>query len=69
MYDFDISEEKPIKIKALLQYPVAGVQGFEVSSLEMTESGPLYDRIWAIIKTANLKHKSLSNSTDTMMFK
>lgn len=51
-----------------MQYPVSGIEGFEVSSLEMTESGPKYDRMWAIVKASNMKHIGLPRNTETLLF-
>lgn len=64
----DVKEERQIAIKKLLLYPVRGVQGFEVPQLTMTESGPMYDRLWVIITKTGLKVKDLTKSVDTMIF-
>jgi uncharacterized protein YcbX len=56
------SDEVPIEIADLYQYPVRGVLGFKVKSIRISSSGPLNDRLWVIINKETLKPHTASNT-------
>ena len=61
------SEEKPIPIRKLYLYPIRGVQGVEVESIELTPLGFRFDRNWVIINAKTLKSYSNRN-TDILTY-
>ena len=64
LYSLDVkpSDEKPIEIKQLFLYPVRGIRGIEVESLELTPLGPKGDRNWVMIDAKTLRFVVNKNS-------
>lgn len=69
IYEFPASETTKIQIKKLFLYPVRGIKEIEVDKLYMTNSGPLFDWEWLIVRTADGKHRSLTNTPEMTRFR
>ena len=64
LYDFTVKEadEKKVKIKSMYLYPVRGIPGTQVKSIQMTNSGPLNDRLWVIINAKTMRPLASHNN-------
>ena len=61
-FPMDKSEEKLIPITAIYQYPIRGVRGTQVQSINITSTGPLNDRIWVLVRKRTMVPLDCKNS-------